>query len=90
MLLMQTPGLPVAPSLATHWLSAVQAPHAFEVQIGLIATEQSAEELHSTQAPDVPQTGVAAALAPQAPEAAEPQPAQALATQKLFVGALVH
>ena len=87
---MQTPGLPVAPSLVTHWLSAVHAPHVFDVQIGLVTTVQSAEELHSTQAPDVPQTGVAAALVPQAPEAADPQPAQALATQKLFVGSLVH
>lgn len=87
---MQTPGFPVAPSLVTHWLSAVHAPQVVEVQIGLVTTVQSAEALHSTQAPDVPQTGVAAARAPHAPETADPQPAQALATQKLFVGSLVH
>ena len=90
MLLMQMPGLPVAPSLVTHWLSAVHAPQVFDVQIGLVATVQSAEALHSTHAPDVPQRGLEAARAPHAPEAAEPQPAQALATQKLFVRSFVH
>jgi hypothetical protein len=41
MLFRQTPGFPVVPSFAEHWLSAVQAPHRFEVQIGLVATLQS-------------------------------------------------
>jgi hypothetical protein len=33
---MQTPGL--LPDFATHWLSAVHAPHAFELQIGFVVT----------------------------------------------------
>jgi hypothetical protein len=60
MFFMHTPGFPVAPSLAVHWLSAVHAPHAFAAQIGFVVTVQSAEVLHWTQMPVVPQTGVVA------------------------------
>jgi hypothetical protein len=39
---MHTPGFPVAPSFAEHWLSAVQATQTFAaVQIGDVATLQS-------------------------------------------------
>jgi hypothetical protein len=60
MLFIHTPGFPVVPSLAVHWLSAVHWPQAFEAQIGFVVTVQSAEVLHWTQMPVVPQTGVAA------------------------------
>jgi hypothetical protein len=48
MLFMQTPGFPVVPSFAEHWLSAVHDPHRFEVQIGLVAALQSLLDTQTT------------------------------------------
>jgi hypothetical protein len=94
MLFRQTPGFPVVPSLAEHWLSAVHAPHRFEVQIGLVATLQSLLDTQVThwpaRVPDDAQTFLLSVrpVHPVAP--AVLHPVQAFATQKPLAGSAVH
>ena len=94
MLFRQTPGFPVVPSFAEHWLSAVQAPHVFDVQIGAVATLQS---LLATQTTHCPATvPVAAQTVLPSVRPAHPvapvvlHPVQAFATQNPLAGLAVH
>jgi hypothetical protein len=94
MLFRHTPGFPVVPSFAEHWLSAVQAPHVFDVQIGAVVTLQSLLATHTTHCPAtvpvVAQT-VLPSVRPAHPVAPVVlQPVQAFATQKPFDEFAVH
>jgi hypothetical protein len=94
MLFMQTPGFPVVPSFAEHWLSAVHGPHRFEVQIGAVAALQSLLATQVTHWPaKVPveaQTFLPSVCAVQLVAPVVLQPVQALATQNPFDGSAVH
>jgi hypothetical protein len=94
MLFMHTPGFPVAPSFAEHWLSVVHAPHRFEAQIGLVATLQSVLDTQATHCPArVPveeHTFLPSVRAEQPVAPVVLHPVQAFATQKPFDGFAVH
>jgi hypothetical protein len=94
MLFMQTPGFPVVPSSAEHWVSAVHAPHVFDVQIGAVVTLQSLLDTQVTHCPArVPveaQTFLPSVRAVQPLAPVVLHPVQALATQKPFDGFEVH
>jgi hypothetical protein len=94
MLFRQTPGFPVVPSFAEHWLSVVQAPHTFEVQIGLVATLQSLLDTQTThcpaRVPDDAQTFLPSEREEHPVAPVVLQPVHAFATQKPFDGFAVH